>query len=257
MKNYHKILKFIILLSFTACKKNTESYQGTSSLIIANAVIGSSPLITNFSPISGKADSGPFGLYSSAYPISYGSFGEFSSYSGNTSLTLVQAVDTNSFLWRGSFTFQIGGIYSFFLFGDTSKIDTLLVKDSPIVFSTEDSSFGVRFANLCSASQPIEVDISGQMPGSEVSSLVYKGITGFKTYSANADAPASYTFEFRYVSTGQLVGPNASYTFNDILAGIGANTDNNNYRYRNFTLALIGDTSNSGNGVSVVLINNY
>jgi len=76
--------------------------------------------------------------------------------------------------------------------------------------------------------------ITGGANGSEVSSLPYKGITGFKNYPATS-AISDYNFEFRDAATGALIGTYDVTGINSLLYGF-----NNTRLHRNLTLALLG-----------------
>jgi hypothetical protein len=217
-------------------------------------------LVTNFTPLALKSigtDSLEF--YNTALYIEYGSYQEFSSYQGTTSLSLSPITDTSISLWIGSFNFAIGKIYSLFFVGmDSLHIDTLLTIDTPPYHAISDSSIGVRFANLSAGSNPVSVDIKGLPPGSEVPSLSYKGITSFNSYTANADAPSSYVFEFRDAVSRNLLTSKSSFTMSHILNGTGSNSSTNNYRFRNFTIALIGIPGETGSNIQrAILIDDY
>jgi hypothetical protein len=98
------------------------------------------------------------------------------------------------------------------------------------------------------------VTIRGQANGPQTLSLPYKNITDFKTLPATS-AIGSYVFEFRDAA-GTLL---ASYTFTGVNNGADGNTDNNSWRYRNFTLILAGlpATGTASSSQLVFLTNNY
>ncbi|MDB5089224.1 MAG: hypothetical protein JWR09_3218 [Mucilaginibacter sp.] len=251
-----KYLKFILLLTATqfilGCKKdkNLNVTQITSSLTVINAVPGSSPLATNFSTNYTLTS-----YYKNALRINYGTFSssyEFGSHSGTTPLELYQYPDTLSSstpLYKLSLNLGSGSIHTLFLTGLLSSPDTLFTTDHPRYHSSSDSTMGVRFVNLSPGSNPVSVDIQGKANGSEVSSLAYKGITGFKNYVTNSTV-SSYTFEFKDAATGTLLG---IFTMNGINNGTNGDTQDNAYRFRNFTIAFYDVPGNQ----NTFLINNY
>jgi hypothetical protein len=161
-------------------------------------------------------------------------------------------------IFNGVLNLPIGTIHSLFVTGTLAAPDTFFTLDNPPYHSPLDSTIGIRFVNLSAGSNPISVDIQGMPNGSEVTSLSYKGITNFKNYNALASSPTSYVFEFRDAGTGALLSASSGYTMNDITNASGTNINDNIYRFRNFTIALIGVPGGSGTLIQkAVLINNY
>lgn len=241
---------FLLLFLGEACKKDNKSPQGGASLTIVNAVVGSAPLFTNFNGTT------PLASYIGGQKLFYGKYSassnEFSSYVGETHLALFQLPDTNAHsvpLYNLTLNIPMNTIHSLFLVGLVGSPDTLYTVDSPPYHPASDSSVGIRFVNLSPGSDPISINLQGQSNGSEISSLPYKGLTSFKPYPAvyNAD---HYTFELRNAMTGDLL---RTYTMSGVNNGSGTNKNNNSWRYRNFTLALIGNPGS----VNTLLINNY
>jgi hypothetical protein len=242
-------LLLIIVILHSGCYKSNQP-QGSASLTVVNAVAGSPALVTNFNSNEAGKTTNTLQYYKAAKRVSYGGSTETGSFIGPTTLSLATITDTLENLWSGTLNLQTGMIYSFFLLGeDTAHIDTLFITDAPPYHSPSDSSIGIRFVNLTNG-DPVSVDIQGQSNGSEVSSLSYKNITSFKSYPALASSK-NYIFEFRDVTTGNVLG---SLTLSGVSNGSGTNTAKNNYRYKNFTMALMGSTTF---GQSVSLINNY
>lgn len=226
---------------FAACKKDVVP-PGAASLTIINAVVGSSPLVTNF----GNSYVLDGSNYASARRIAYGSFNtnyQFSAYSGDTHLVLYQYPDTlahSNPLYNLDFNLPVGSTHTLFLTGLVTAPDTLFTADNPPYHSVEDSTVGVRFVNLSPGSNPVSITLSTNSAVNEFSNIPYKGITDFKNYPATADIE-SYTFQFRDASTGDLL---ASYRMSGINNGTGTNaSEPNDYRFRNFTIALKGLTN--------------
>ena len=222
--------------AFFSCGKSNNP-PGTASLTIVNAVAGSNPLYTNSSTTQALE------WYYEAGQISFGSFAEFSSYSGRQPLALYQDTLAQSVpLYNLTLTLPIGTIHSLFLTGTTSVPDTMTTVDTPPYHPAPDSSMGIRFVNLSPGSATVSVDIQGEANGSEAASLPYKGITAFNNYPATA-AVSAYTFEFRDASSGALL---ASYRAKAT-------------PYLNYTIALEGlpGVGTGATAQAAYLINNY
>jgi hypothetical protein len=239
---------FIIYCVLPSCRKQITSIQPlpNSSITLVNAVIGSNPLITTFTPDSTVAS-----FYFATAQVGFQSWNEYSQQSGNSSMIIYQESDTNHVLFSGNFNFRPYSIYSLFLSGQLlaqNAPDTLLVEDFPPYHSAADSVIGVRFVNLSPGIPAISVDIAGGSPGSEVGSLNYKGITNFKDYiltSTTPDPSMGYTFEFRLASTDSLLA-----TFSFSLGSIP--------EFKNVTIVFSGSIDpNAGSPLGTFMVNNY
>jgi hypothetical protein len=158
--------------------------------------------------------------------------------------------------------FKAGSLYSLFITGeDTTNPDFLFVQDTLTVI--RDSSVGIRFVNLSTASNPISINLEGNANGSEVGNLPYKGITSFKPYINNSTT-IDYLFVVRDAATGD------SLTQFDFLAsgssnnGYGLTDPSNNQNngtlltFRHVTIAVYGSENiSSSNPLSTMLIDNY
>lgn len=258
------ILSTVLLPLLLCCsKKNNSVPQGLASLSLINSVVGSNLLIPNFSgsyTLPGSYLSGNFITYGYYYGYASGATtgNQMTLQSGLQRLALYQYPDTlpaSKPLLNFAFTLTAASINSLFLTGTVTSPDTLLTVDHPPYHSVTDSSAGFRFVNLSPGSSPISVNIQGEPDGSKVTSLPYKGITGFTSLPATSGI-SSYTFEFRDAATGTLL---ASYLADGIdNNGSDPNNPANNWRFRNFTLALLGLPDGAGaEAQTVLLINNY
>jgi hypothetical protein len=198
-----------------------------------NAVPGSPQLVTNFTGTG--TDSITF--YKSALKLTYGSWAainQVGAYSGTQQLGIYQYPDTtrkSTPLYNLVLDLPIGSIHTLFLTGTLTAPDTMFTTDVLPYHPFSDSSLGIRFVNLSAGSSPISVNIKNNAYGSEVSSLSYKGITGFKNYPAPYNV-TDYNFEFRDAASGTLLG-------NLDVTGINTLTANVR-RFRNFTIAYMG-----------------
>lgn len=202
-----KIYNCIIFsFSFLLCCTKINTRNSFSSLNIINASFNSNPVITNFSQLEPKGPATPLQYYATANSIPYGNSWESGSYVGSTNLSLSQSSDTSTSLWSGHLNLQSGYIYSLFIIGDTSNIDTLLITDNIPYYPASDSAIGIRFVNLVQNSYPMTVNIEGNMPDQiEFDNLGYKQISNFKRYSANSSIPGFYNFEIRDKNSDSLL----------------------------------------------------
>jgi hypothetical protein len=214
-----------------SCKKqNTPT--GVASLTMINAVVGSSPyLVPNF------GGDGPITWYSTALKLIYDTAtttNQTGAYSGMQKLAIYRYPDTSAHstpLFNLTLNLPAGSTHTLFLTGTVTSPDTLFTTDTLPYYPASDSSLGVRFVNLSQGSAPISVNVKGLANGSEVGSLSYKSITGFKKYPATSNV-SSYVFEIRDVASGNLI---ISYTLDKINLAY-----NNARRFKNFTVALVG-----------------
>jgi len=235
MKKVHIILfpaAFFLLLG--SCKKeSTAKVSGTSSLTIVNGLVGNSFLYTNF---NGDKSNGEY--YSQMNSVDYGYANFYNSYSGQQKLGLYQLPDTNANsqpVIGLTLDLPVNSIHTLFLMGTPSNPDYLLTTDQLPYHAPADSAMGIRFINISAGSAPITVNISGQAYGSEVKTLSYKTVTGFKDYYAGSSV-SSYTFEFRDKITGMLLGS----CLIDGVNNNGSPSAPNIRLYRNYTIALVG-----------------
>lgn len=188
----------LLLGSLTACKKQIGILpaEPISSITVINAMPNSQPII----PVFGIDTALEY--FINAQMIGYTNAQVYSPVSGSDGLYIVQESDTSEIggkleMFNGTLKLQAGGIYSFFLAGDTIQTDTLFIQDNIPNYS--DSSAGVRFVNLATGSEAISVNIQGNLPTqTEFSNLNYKNVSNFNKYAANSNVPnSSYVFEIR------------------------------------------------------------
>jgi hypothetical protein len=180
MKHTLHILISAIVFALASCSKQSTP-PGTASLTLINAVPGSTPsLVTNF------GGTGPITWYNNALKLVYGTAGntnQTGSYNGVQKLAIYRFPDTlvqSKPLFNLTLDLKQGAIYTLFLTGTLTNPDTLFTTDTPPYHPPTDSTLGIRFVNLSPGSTPVSVNIAGNANGSEVSSLPFKGITGYK-----------------------------------------------------------------------------
>lgn len=237
----------LLACSLPSCSKQ-KTAPGTASLTLVNAVPASATLVTNFTGTDSIT------WYKSAQKLVYGSWNasnQVSAYSGRQRLGVYRYPDTtgkSTPLYNLVLDLPVGSIRTLFLAGTLTSPDTLFTTDALPYHPFSDSSLGIRFVNLSAGSNPISVNINGNASGSEVASLSYKSITGFKNYAAPATV-SHYNFEFRDAATGALLG-------NLDVTGINNSASNNVRRYRNFTIAFMGLAGDPATR-KIVLIETY
>jgi len=188
---------FILPTIIAACHKSNGTDDSPASINIINAIPDGNSIV----PVFGNE---LVRYFSSAQTISYGGFALYSPLSGSGNLSITQISDTNRNLFNGKLQFAPGGIYSFFLTGDTLKPDTLFVKDQLVNYA--DSSVGVRFVNLSPDSKALTINLIGNDASqTEFEPMGYKGISSFKKYTADINVPGFYSFEIRDQASGDVL----------------------------------------------------
>lgn len=249
-------LCLILPLVIASCRKTDITAPGTASLTIINAAVGTNSLVVNFGGTDPLSN-----YYINARQLYYNNFSQecrFNAYSGMQKLGLYNYPDTlPKSIPFANLVLDLppGSVNSLFVTGTAGMPDTLFTQDYPPYYSPSDSTLGIRFVNLSAGSMPVSINLEGQAGNHEISRLGYKDISAFKIYPATSGV-ASYTFEFRDMATGVLL---ATYTADGINQDSSdPNEPVNRWRYRNFTLALLGAPEGTGSDAqTVLLINNY
>ena len=260
MPHMTRIIAPALLCLVVSCTKKDLSPTGTASLTVVNAMVGSGSLIPDFNKPGGRQSyyiDGPYANYGLFTNASMGGTNQIS-LSGTQQMTVYDYPDTlptSRPVLTLTLNLPIGSISSLFFTGTLTSPDTLLTVDHPPYYPVSDSVVGIRFVNLSPGSAPISINIQGQANGSEAGSLSYKGITGFKSYPATSNI-SSYTFEFRDAASGTLLTNFVAAGIDSI--GTDLYTSANPWRYRNFTLALLGLPGGMNDSAqTVLLIGNY
>jgi hypothetical protein len=246
-----------------ACQKATTAppLSGVASFTVVNAIPNT---VNNVIPVINTSQT--IMWFQSAYSIAYGHSYEYSPIGGNDTVYVVQNNDTLDIgpkalgeMFYGILPLKKGGIYSLFLCGaDTSSPDYLFTTDTLPYYSPVDSVMGIRFVNLSTGSNPISINLEGSTNGSEVNSLSYKEITGFRQYVNNSTI-VDYLFVVRDATSGDSLTQ-----FDFVASGSG----NNGYgltnpynsillTFKNVTIAIYGSASNVNVPLSTTLIDDY
>lgn len=236
MNNYRinkKISTLLLLIGIgiISCKKDATP-PGTSSLIVMNAIAGSTDVAMNFNGIA------PIN-YLLTKRISYNTAQSFSSYSGIQPLGIFEYPDTTAdhVLYNLSLSLPVGSITTLILTGSRAKPDSFLIHDDLPYYPPGDSVMGIRLIHAAGIA-PVKVVLKGD-PQKELAQLSFKKQTSFFKVPVLAGID-NYVFEFRDAITNTLI---ASYTAN----GIGQfDTDNNPWLRRNISLVLTGNTEATG-----------
>ncbi|UPK68005.1 DUF4397 domain-containing protein [Chitinophaga filiformis] len=235
------ILLVILCVAFLSCNKEDADITGAPAAItLVNSVAGSgSDLTMNFSGQNiNYIDSKRLTYNANDGKQNNGSltFGVPVNLPIPLIVTLVK--DTTKPIFSQSITFQPGDIYSLFFGGKPESVSYVLVKDT--LPEIKDSLTAIRFINMSQDLKTVSINLVGQPNGSEVSSLNYMQITGFKTYPAKS-TNSSYIFEVRDFATGNFL---ARYNYNNIA------------RQKHITLIVRGLKPGSP-GPSMVRMNNW
>lgn len=233
-----RIFSFLALAAaFAACKKDSVSSTPLASLNIVNAAVNVPSIKSNFVPDAAKPNYYKLITASTAYGANtpYGVLANT-----NYPLYIINSADSTKTIATASINYGSGEIYTLYLAGSSTQVDTILRKEA--IPSFTDSSCGVRFINLSYNSSPIKITLSATPTVDELgTSLAYKQQSGFKTYPATV-ANNTYAFQVRDAGTNNLLG---SYTLTVP-------------RFFSCTLAWIGQTGTTGGTApKVQRINNY
>ncbi|WP_316834609.1 hypothetical protein [Pedobacter nutrimenti] len=178
------LLSVLILVS---CKKQEIKTTSLASIQITNAVVGGSEL--------------RFGTNAATIPNN--TYTVYGILTGSQVLKLSSTIAPNLMYYNQTKDFVNGGVYSLFLTGTPTEVESVFLKEENIPSHTTDV-FGVRVINLVAGGVPISVNLQGSANGSFVSSLVYKAISTFKDVSS-VSAEGDKVFEFRNAATGDLI----------------------------------------------------
>lgn len=233
MKSHKYILTLLLLVPlFFSCKKDNV-LTDLASVNVINATVNVTSARVNYQGLS---------VFYSALndKVNFGANKVYTIPANTLRLMdIVSATDSTISLYHRKIKLGPGNIYSLYLAGQSTAVDTVLLKDN--IPYRADSTAGVRFINLSYNSTPVNVTLSTTSTVNEFSSVAYKSITDFKTYPA-LKANTSYVFQVRDGSTNALL---VSYTLTTP-------------RFANCTLVLKGMVGGTGTtALGVMRVNNY
>jgi len=231
MKLAHFCLFFLFIIAFvSSCKKDSVPIVNNASLNVINSGIGIGSIYVNRSGSSIE-------YYTYADSIKYGTNEVYTLISGDAPIGITAKNDSTNILFSGNIRLESGGIYSLFLGGQSHISDTLFVKDN--IPYLADSLIGVRVVNLSPNSSSLSINVQN-VATPIVSSLGYKGISGFQTLTAIKPI-TKYVFEARDLG-GNLL---ASFTLNFKV-------------FRCYTLVVGGLKGATGvNGLNIFSVSNF
>ncbi|MBN8837180.1 MAG: DUF4397 domain-containing protein [Sphingobacteriia bacterium] len=230
------VLLAVLIIIFGSCSKDSPIPQ-LVSLNVVNASINVAAAQVNYfgAPLT-------FATYTGNL-VNYGANLVYSVNAGSTNISINAQADSTKSIYSGNLTANAGDVYTLYLSGQSTAVDTVLRKESIPYHPFSDSSFGVRFINLSYNSNPVNVTLSATATVNEFSGIGYKTITAFKNYTALLST-AGYTFQVRDAGNNII----ATYAF----------TSTTMPRFFNCTLALIGQIGATGsNAPKVIRVNNY
>ncbi|NRF37583.1 hypothetical protein [Pedobacter foliorum] len=219
---FSKVCIVLYAMAIISCKKQEIRLTPLASIQITNALVSGSEL--------------QFGTYAATIPSNaYTAYGILA---GSQVLKLSSTVAPNPLYYNQTKDFVNGGVYSLFLTGTPTAVESVFLKEENIPSHTAEV-FGARVINLVTGGVAISVNLKGSAKGSFASSLAYKAISAFKDVSSLA-AEGTKTFEFRNAATGDLI------TLFDV-------PDYDLPRFRNITLVFSGMVGSE----TIVRVNNY
>jgi len=261
---YFPVLVSLITVGSSCQKVGTvPTVEKPAAFTVVNVIPNSAPVI----PVINTTSASLIDYFSNANAIGYNNYYEYSPPSGNDTVYVVQrnsdtlelGPKSAGLMFYNILDLKAGSIYSLFLTGaDTSSPDYLFTTDSLPYQSPTDSTVGIRFVNLSTGSNPISINLEGSPNGSEVGSLPYKSITGFKNYLSNSTVTNSgYLFVIRDFASGDSL---TSFNLNGIGIGNGVglmDPNGNPLVFRDVTIAVYGSESSMSTPLMTMLVDNY
>lgn len=208
---------FVFLIALASCKKQVVVEPDFAVLQMYGWIANHGVVVTNFNetPLvnyseAARVSSAENGYYMHKYYIS----------SPVQPLSLYAYPDTfpkSQPVLKMYLKLEQRQIYSLFLSGATTSLDTLLVKDNLPVISQADSASSIRFVNLMSGG-PVSINLKGEPYGSVIQSLSYMTVSAYKDFPVK-DNTESYEFEVRDAVTNELLATELYDNINGKLDG--------------------------------------
>jgi hypothetical protein len=234
----HVALAILLLIAFIACQK-AKVTPAPASFTIVHAMTGGNRIVPKLGLDTARRYYVNSASSAVLTKISYGNSLQYSAVAGNIALSVVPITDTTFKIFQGNLPLVSGGIYSFFLSGDTLHADTLLVKDEIPTYN--DSTAGIRFVNLSNGGKSLSLNLAGDPGNKQVPSLGYRQITGFLPYDARTIG-GSYSFDIRDGASGDSL---TTITWNYIT-------------YKNTTIVIAGPTDPTNpSSFRIISVKNY
>jgi hypothetical protein len=209
MKTSYIQMMALLLITATqlSCKKTEDKILPTASFTIRNCVTDGTFL---FAKLNGSENvsfadkntgiAAPFGTNSTIAK-------EYGLSAGELPVKLYAFPDSLTAVTSASYNLKAGGIYSLFVSGTKTSIDTLFTKDDIPDIAAADSVILIRIVNLANTGAPVSVNITGEPANTAMQNLNYKGVTKFISFGVkkaqhNGD---SFSFEIRNSTTNALL----------------------------------------------------
>lgn len=188
-----------------ACKKNNDYISDNNATIYV--INGSINVPSVMVRMNGKLNTSGIIGTSAITKVNYGSGAFFFSEAKTTPLDILKGADS-SLLKSTSYTFEKGRVYTLLVAGQLPTVEPLLIEEGNYPYIslgkiTEDvdSVINVRFINLSSNLQPIDIKISGGA-ANEVTGLEYKGASSWKRYTAKS---SNTVYQFQIIENGSVL----------------------------------------------------
>jgi hypothetical protein len=198
MRSPRLIALFAILLILTviACKKyNFNGVVSPASVTVVHAM----PAGNSIEPFFGVP---PAQYWKTRQQVWYGGSYLFSPPKDSNALLVVPSTDTAFHIFQGKMPLVSGGIYTFFLAGDTTQPDTLFLKDEIPYY--QDSAVACRFVNCSQGGKSLNVYLQGNTQA-EISNMGYMRYGSFKRYAADNSVGGAYNFIITDAASGDTL----------------------------------------------------
>jgi hypothetical protein len=242
--SYNKYFKPAIFaaLLFASCKKDQIEAKSRpmASLVVVNSITSGGDVKLN----TVDRDS------AKAY-----NYKTFSLLAGNTQIKLYPINNPTFFYYNSVRNIINGGVYSLFLSGQGTAVDTVFIKDEIQPFY-DDSTLGVRVINLSPNSGPLNVTLAATPTVNLFAGIAYKQLTSFAILPLKSVVAAnSVSFQIKDASNNLLSTYILPATANSTYPGISIL----NSRNRNLTLVIKGlvATTSGSDAFGVFPVANY
>jgi len=220
-----------------SCKKGLRP-EGTASFTIVNAMSGLNNGLINFNPnylSTAKYLTGMNAKYRVFDPGNH-----ITIPAKEQPLVIYSAPVSNAQdkpIYQLNINPAVGDASTLFLCGTIQQPESILITQLPPYHSVADSTLGLRFLNLAPAKTPVRIHISGEGIDKSVTSLGYQSATGYLALNARANV-VNVLVEIFDQTTGELL---QRYTLQDVGTTV---SDQNKWRYRNYTLVWLPNDVN-------------
>lgn len=239
------LLTALVLIISSSCEENESNIPSSATIRIVNAV-------QDIGTVDLRGFEGNISFFG-ANTIRYGGDFRFT-IPTNTPATLMitPETDTLNVLYNEIINLEeTGGIYSLFLYGDSTQVQSFTIRDEFINYT--DSVFGARFINLSEDSEPVTIrnvalDTAGVRDTTELASnIAFQDVTSFSEFEVT-NRIENHTFQYLDQS-GNILASITVPQFSFFSPPY----------FKNITLGLIGrsDDGEGGNNLSITTIEHF